>query len=139
MSNFKSVVLNKETVKELMGIDIYSLDELIDKDLLLDFGMKEAIIYNYDSLKVGEINELELNSENIMEARFFNEERELVLISEEEFKGYVIIEDSKDLIVNETMEIYSEKYSKLEVKKYLELDEDGQGFVKYLKPCKLTR
>lgn len=139
MSNFKSVELNKENIKKYLNLEIENLQQLIDKELLENIGLKEGIIYNYDSLKLGEIKNLALDSENIMEARFFNEEKELVLIAEKGFRGYLIQEQSRELIITETMEIYSEEYSKLEVKKYLEVDEDGQGFIKYLKPCKFTR
>lgn len=131
--------LNIENINKLFNKSIENLDDILNNMILKDLGIKQGIIYNYDSLMSGEIDDLNLDKDNVIEARLFNEEIEIVLINEENLRGHIVIEKNKDLLIEEDYEIYHNCYNKLKVKKYLDIDEDGQAYIKYLKPCKLYK
>lgn len=131
--------LNIENINKLFNKSIENLDDILNNMILKDLGIKQGIIYNYDSLMSGEIGDLNLDKDNVIEARLFNEEIEIVLINEENLRGHIVIEKNKDLLIEEDYEIYHNCYNKLKVKKYLDIDEDGQAYIKYLKPCKLYK
>lgn len=138
-NNLELFSLNINNINELLNNKIEKLEEIVDKAILTELGLKQAIIYNYDALLCGEIENLELNLDNIMEARFFNDKIELNIRNEESLKGHIAIEKSNELVLEDKYEIYHNDYDKIMVKKYLDLDNDGQAYVKYLKPCRLCR
>lgn len=131
--------LTLDNINGLFNSNIERLEDILDSLLLGKKGIKQGIIYKYDALECGELEELNLNLDNIMEARLFNDKIEIVLINDEVLKGHIAIEKNCDLVIDETYYVYHNKYSKLRVKKYLELDEDGQAYIKYLKPVLLYR
>lgn len=137
--NLELLPLNIDNINGLLNSKIGMLEDIVDKTILTELGLKQAIVYNYDALLCGEIENLELNVENIMEARFFNDNVEINIRNDEGLKGHIAIEKSNELILEDKYEIYHNDYDKVMVKKYLDLDEDGQAYVKYLKPCRLCR
>lgn len=135
--NLELLPLNIENINGLLNNKIETLEEIVDKAVLIELGLKQAIVYNYDALLCGEIENLELNLDNIIEARFFNDKIELNIRNEEDLKGHIAIEKSNELVLEEKYEIYHNDYDIVMIKKYLDTDDDGQSYVKYLKPCKL--
>ena len=124
--------------------NIEKIDELINKEELLKLNFKQYIIYNYDSVEYGDLKDANIYSDNIMEARFFNENSEIVIRREEDkFVGNIVYDndDENSYIIDEFL-IYDKdnksQYTKLKVKKYIDYDEDGQAYIKYVKPVKLV-
>ena len=102
-----------------------------------------CIIYNYDKVEVGQSKEIIIEKENIIEAKFFNNDKELVIRRDanNKFIAHLVIGKDDELIKNEERFLEekfkkNKKYSKLVVKKYFDLDEQSNAYVKYLKPCR---
>ncbi len=120
---------------------------LAEKGFYKKLGMEYAIIYNYDFVAYGNLNELSIDLDNITEARFFNEDEEIVIRTDNKgVKGSLFIDKGeKNYFIEEKFYLRSNKaavnknYNTLKVKKYIDLDEDNQAYVFYLKPCKLIR
>ena len=133
------ITLSADSINKFLDKKINSEDEILNKEVLKALGLKQAIIYNYDSVFCGDIGQAEIVIDNIMEARFFNEKMDLNIVNNYKIEGCIAVSDDNDLVVKEDYEIYTNEYDKLSVEKYIELDEDGQAYVKYLKPCRLYR
>jgi len=139
--------LNAENLKELLGYSSsgeFSIERLMNTDILQELGLKYAIIYNYDSVLSNRISEVQIDIENIMEARFFNSTSEIRIFNDEnQLSGTVFIEyENANPIIQEFI-LYprygeKEKYAKkLQVKKYIDYDEDKQAYISYVKPSSL--
>lgn len=141
-ANYKGITIEKE---------VNSIEEIIgSKDNLLSLGLNFAIIYNYDSVHFGKLNDLDIELENMMEAKFFNREAELSFYRvDNDLKGNIVIDQGEDKLVKiEIYNVYQNKnykelnlnnYNKFEVKKYIRFDEDRQGHFYYTKPCRFWR
>ncbi|MBZ2175783.1 hypothetical protein K8M07_11095 [Schnuerera sp. xch1] len=143
---YKLKVLNKENILELLGYEIpdkFTLDKLLKRETLIDIGLEETIIYNYDSVVSDRIENVEIDIENIIEARFFNKEKEIrIFRDEKEIDGTIFIEKSDSPYIERTVLLSSlyQKQScayKLDLKKYIDYDEDNQAYIRYTKPSKL--
>ncbi|ELC8361232.1 hypothetical protein QYB69_001486 [Clostridium perfringens] len=146
MSEFKS--LSIESLKEL-GLNCNLIKEdlyktLRDKEVYKDLGLKFGIIYNYDSIQFGKIEELEFNIDNIIEARFFNESKEVVLrVNGEELSGNIVFIKDFSNVINDKACVYgnkngfdsNKKYSILKTQKIIKYDEDNAAYIAYVKPC----
>ena len=152
MNNITYLEINKENISTFIknkGINniktIENVEELINKETLLNLKMKQCIIYNYDSVEFGDIKDLHINLENILEARFFNENSEIVIRVDEDnnnFIGSIIFDnDNTESFINDEFLIYhkdaKDSYTKLQVKKYINYDNDAQAYIEYVKPVKL--
>lgn len=139
-------------LKELNIENLNSLDFNIQKYIIKDnlyetlrskkfyesLGLKFAIIYNYDSVNFGKIEELEFDIDNVMEARFFDEFREIFFINDNgNIKGNIVeIEKDKKSFIDEKFCVYgNKKYKTLNIKKLVNYDEDGAAYLYYTKPC----
>ena len=99
---------------------------LFDTNTLAGLKMEYAIIYNYDSVVTDNITNIQLDPDNIIEAIFFNEYREIrIYRNDNEFKGTVFIdlkdmpkEDSKDDLIE--AELIKDKHSEFEKEEYTE-------------------
>ncbi len=141
--------LNLRNVNEVFNCkfsdDEFTIENLLDKKILQYLGFKDTIIYNYDSVASDNIENVDIQLDNIMEAIFFSENREMRIFSEEgKFRGSIFKEDNveeSDFIEDEYI-LYKrnsnmKKYpKKLKVKKYIDYDEDKQAYISYVKPCK---
>lgn len=141
--------LSIENINNIFDLKISDLREIIDVNNLTKISMKYGIVYNYDSVDFGKIDEVKLDIENIMEARFFNDNSEIVFRIEEDSISGNIIKDNdipseqyceeKFLIYENVNKNNKKGYNRLKVKKYIDYDEDGQAYFYYTKPCKLER
>lgn len=145
MNEFKS--LSIEGLKEFnprynFGESLY--EELSNKELYVALGFNFGIIYNYDSIQFGKVDELEFDIENIIEARFFNESSELVFrINGEEVSGNIVNILSEDDIIKDKSYVYGNKYGfasnkrygVLNTKKIIKYDDDNAAYIAYIKPC----
>lgn len=146
MSEFKS--LSIESLKEL-GLNCNLIKEdlyktLRYKEVYKDLGLKFGIIYNYDSIQFGKIEELEFNIDNIIEARFFNESKEVVLrLNGEELSGNIVLIKDFSNVINDKSCVYgnkngfdsNKKYSILKTQKIIKYDEDNAAYIAYVKLC----
>lgn len=129
-----------------------NLDEL-NIDYLLKNNFKYALIYYLNDIVLGKIEDINyINKDILVEAMFFNEDKELHFFEDNEFNGVLIEKESskevkihdKNNVVNEGDVIYEKyllkkrlgrdsrvnKYKRIEVANYLGYADDGQAYVK---------
>ncbi|WP_040214152.1 hypothetical protein [Clostridium polynesiense] len=140
--------LNGEGIKELLketnaSYDITGSYEEALKDIKFykALGIKYALLYNFDSLKLSDIEEAEIHLDNLIEGRFFSEDLELDMrIEEEGITGNIFLDrGEKQLFIEEELLLRHTQYKKLKVKRYISLDKDNQAYIFYLKPCELIK
>ncbi len=134
-------------MSEIFGINIkeneFSMDNIIKKEYLIKMGLKQAIIYNYDSVISRNIEDINIDLNNIIESRFFNEDMEIRIFNDEDgLRGNIFIEKDVADYISEEYILYNRYGDKnyanaLKVKKYMDYDEDKQAYIYYTKPCKL--
>lgn len=144
--------LSIDTVCDIYDLnknEIDSIDDIVfNKNMIEKMELTYGIIYNYDSIKFGEIKDLIIDKDNIMEAIYFNDKQEVhIYIEDDEVTGHIINDFCKDrdIYKDETYILYSvekknkatKRYNKLKVRKYIDFDEYGQAFYYYMKPCQL--
>lgn len=145
----KGYKLDKLTVENLSKIskrklkDPLVLKDILNKDFLLELGLRYGIIYNFDSVMSEKIEDLVIDIDNIMEARFFSHDKEIRIFRDEDcVSGTIFIEkqnpdclDKKVLLYpRDGRDIYA---SKLRVRKYIDYDQDSQAYIRYTRPIKL--
>lgn len=145
MVNYILKEIGPDSLKEVFGYDKpLDIGQLLDRDILKALGLEAAIIYCYDEIISDKVENLNLDMDNIIEARIFNEDKELrIWRDEKDLKGSIFKE------VNEISPPIEEEYilyprkdqgynpTSLIVKKYLDYDPDGQAYIGYVKPAKL--
>lgn len=134
----------------------------IDKDYLLDNDFKYALIYYLNDLVLDRIENIEeINKDILVEAMFFNDNKELHFFEyENDIKGVLIEKDETDIeididkvsnlgndgnffyeeyLVKERLGRYSKsnKYRNMKVINYLDKEDDGQSYVKATCLCGL--
>jgi len=148
--NVKFLELNKENLLSFIEEkninclkDIDNIENLLNKDVLKNLNLLQGIIYNYDSVKFGNIEDLDIDINNIIEGRFFNETSEIsIRIENDEVVGNIVYDngDKKSYIEGKFL-IYDKDnkntFEELLVKKYINYDEDNQAYIEYIKPSKL--
>ena len=144
-NKYKLEVLDKTSLLELFGYELlgeFDFKNILSKDKLMDMGLKYAIIYNFDKVISEKIEDMEISLDNIMEARFFNEEKEIrIFRDEDKLKGTIFLENSSPYIEN--MSLLYPRYrenlyaNKIDYKKYIDYDGDHQAYIRYIKPSKL--
>lgn len=148
--NVKFLELNKDNLKlfikenNLNFLDnIENVERILNKKELKNLNLLQGIIYNYDSVKFGNIEDLDINIDNIIEGRFFNETSEVsIRIENNEISGNIVYDtgDEKSYI-KERFLIYDKDnkntFKELLVKKYINYDKDNQAYIEYIKPTKL--
>ena len=139
-------------------VDNTPLMEIISPDWLRKEGYRYAWLQCVSSVSLGGIEEVSgLEAEDILEARFFNEEKELRLFRyEDELRAVETVQDNDDLLLKkirdqgecvnftcsgnghlyiEETQILRERFAaaykkkKLKLRSFLDFDEDGQVFV----------
>lgn len=146
--------LNEENLKEFIKYKKLNINIsenissfLSEKSFYKALGMEYGLIYNYDSVVYGSIEELTVDISNILEARFFNDSEEIVIRAERDsIKGNLFIDKGEEkYTLEETFYLRSNNlpinsnYKAMKVRKYIDLDKDNQAYVFYLKPCSLVR
>lgn len=140
--------LTEENLK-LFGYDHkgeFKVEDFLNIEILMNMGFEYGIVYNFDSVLSDRIGNIKLDSENIIEARFFNENGEMRIFCDEGvFSGCIFIEKGNCVPIVQKWLLYP-RYGEttgyaeeLTVKKYIDYDkEDGQAFISYVKPSKLN-
>lgn len=105
---------------------------------------KNYILYFLSSINIGgkEKNKLswdELDKlDELLEARFFNEEEELHIYEfEGERKVSFLLDQKEDKAIIERQYLRDNDNKEIEIKKYIEYDEYGQAYISYLRPIRL--
>jgi len=148
--NVKFLELNKDNLKlfikenNLNSLDnIENLERILNKKELKNLNLLQGIIYNYDSVKFGNIEDLDINIDNIIEGRFFNETSEIsIRIENNEISGNIVYDTGNEKsYIKERFLIYDKDnkntFKELLVKKYINYDKDNQAYIEYIKPTKL--
>lgn len=148
--NVKFLELNKDNLKlfikenNLNSLDnIENLERILNKKELKNLNLLQGIIYNYDSVKFGNIEDLDINIDNIIEGRFFNETSEIsIRIEDNEISGNIVYDTGNEKsYIKERFLIYDKDnkniFKELLVKKYINYDKDNQAYIEYIKPTKL--
>lgn len=148
--NVKFLELNKENLLSfieekniscLKNID--NIKDLLNKEVLKNLNLLQGIIYNYDSVKFGNIEDLDIDINNIIEGRFFNETSEIsIRIENDEVTGNIVYDNgNKESYIEGKFLIYDKdsknNFEQLLVKKYINYDKDNQAYIEYIKPEKL--
>lgn len=124
---------------KLLDKDVQEITKDINK--LKEEGIEFALVYQYDSLTYCEIEDLQINWQTFMEARLFGEKKELHIIKEQNsFKVLELQEDAESRYLKTTYLLEkSSGFKRMQIKKYIKYDEDGQAYISYVRPCKLYR
>ncbi|MBU5293802.1 hypothetical protein KQH90_07115 [Anaerosalibacter bizertensis] len=140
--------LNWRNINEMFNSnfnDEFSIDKILNKDVLQDLGFKDTIIYNYDCVVSDSIENVNIQLENIIEARFFSDDIEMRIFNDEgNFSGVLFKENNidesefieEDYILYKRMPSMKKGPQRLKIRKYIDYDEDKQAYIKYVKPCK---
>lgn len=138
--------ISKESLRDIFDYqwNEENIYQLLNKDVLKELGLESAIIYCYDKIITDNVVDLEIEFENIMEARIFNETCELKVWRDDSIiKGSIFKEINSDKSpIEEEFILYPRNIrgynpSKLVIKKYIDYDNDGQAYISYVKPSKL--
>lgn len=144
-NKYRLEVLDRESILELFEYEISGecgLIDLLNKEILIDMGLKYGIVYNFDSVVSEKIEDMNISLGNIMEAIFFNEEREIRIFRDEEgLNATIFLENNSPYIEKYSLLYprYGEKVyaNKIDFKNYIDYDEDNQGYIRYVRPSKL--
>lgn len=141
--------LTEKNIKEVFGYEYknFMIEKDLNREVLTKLGMTYAIVYNYDSVITNYISDIDLDYKNMIEARFFNNDAEIRIFSDDDsIKGTIFKEDEDCKSITNNYILYprygeksqNKKYSKeLIIKKYIEYDDDNQAYISYVKPSKL--
>lgn len=141
--------LSKESLMEAFNYDLssFTLNNLLNGKILKDLELVYCIVYNYDGVVTDYIANLNLDIDNIMEARFFNDKYEIRIFNDEgKITGTVFKEMENSRKIEKSYVLYprygekksGKKYAcELRISKYISYDDDNQAYIDYVKPCKL--
>lgn len=141
--------LTEKSLKEIFGYECkdFMIERDLNKEVLIKSDLIYAIVYNYDSVITNYISEIELDYENMIEARFFNDDIEIRIFTDDDnIKGTIFKEDKNCKSIENNYILYPrygeksqrKRYAKeLIIKKYIAYDDDNQAYINYVKPSKL--
>lgn len=137
-------VLDKKGLSDLLGCEEKAhIEDMITIENIARARLRDAIVYNYDSVEADKTENIDLRIDNVIEARFFNQDSELRIFREEgTLSGIIFKELEGEEYLNETLILYPREKQrncpeKLEARKYLDYDGDKQAYVSYVKPSRL--
>lgn len=117
------------------------LENDLDMDTIKAKGYKWGIIYNFNKVEVGTIEDLEIDKALLLQARLFDDNKEVNILRDGlKFNLYYFEEDKDEFIEDSHLIIESKfnNYKQIKFKKYISYDEDGQAFISYVRPYELT-
>lgn len=138
--------LNKKNIMEFLNYNIdgqFSIEKIANIETLKKIQFKYAIIYNFDCVESDKIEYINLDIDNIIEARFFDEEREIrIFRDEDKCNGTIFIEKQDANYIEKDALLYARDNKKtypkrLISRKYIDYDEDNQAYIRYTKPSSL--
>lgn len=113
---------------------------------LKEFEFQYAWINTFSDLRLIEIKNKEIEEsylEDLIEAKFFNENQEISIMKYEDEEKFSVVEfDGKDKeyveerqILNKNKSPFEGDKDKLVIRNYIDYDEDGQAYIYYTKLC----
>lgn len=124
-----------------MRIEKIDYDKLDDKEFIKSLNLKYSLEY-YNDKVIAKKSFEEISIDGLIEGRYFNEENELrVYKINGEYKTTLFIEEENDKISEIEHLVIDNKFDSVEkivIKKYIDYDNDGQAFIKCLRPYKLV-
>lgn len=138
--------LNIENFNKIFNLETEGknlIDFILNKDNLIELELENCIIYELDKVISDKISEIEIEKDNIQEAIFFSKYKEIKLYKNDigKFIGTIFedkyIEEDKIEIEYLLYPRYREENGyaeKMKVIKYIDYDEDNQGYIFYTRP-----
>lgn len=141
---YRVVELSRENLKKEFEKDLEVDKFLSQRDLLKEL-FEYAIVYNYDSVLVDKLKNIEIDMENLIETRMFNKEKEIRFRCEDgKIEGVIVVEEGdlpNEAFIEKDYFLYrrenQSEASKLKTREYIECDEDGQAYIGYVRPVEL--
>ena len=143
MDNYYLKEISKESLFEAFGyetntsIDILSL---LNRDTLKVLKMESAIVYCYDEIVTCNVEDINIELDNVIEARIFNETSEIKIWRDDDtIRGAIFKEiDTNIFPIDDEYILHDRKNvgEKLKIKKYISFDDNGQAYISYNKPSK---
>ncbi|TCS78932.1 hypothetical protein [Tepidibacillus fermentans] len=113
-----------------------SIEQALDKNYLQDIGLIYGLVYSYNSVQLTRIEDLLIDRETLIEARFFNEDSEVHIFKRDELEAVIFMETEDDLDHSFSENHLLERFGdKLIIKHYLDYDQDGQAYIRYSRPA----
>lgn len=126
-----------------MKKEIIKIEDVNNK-LLKDLNINEAILYYIDKIELlKNIEDVEkIKFDNLLEGILFGINNEIKIIREgNNFKAVVMNEEKEDEYIVAKHLVINERFNNVktvEIKKYIEDDEDGQAYISYFRPFALN-
>lgn len=120
--------------------EMIEIERLSEHDFLQNLDIHSAILYYIDRVEVVD-NIKSINLKNIIEGRYFGYENEIRVFKSNGTLKAVLNKEEKDYFIK-TAHLVEKKFGdikKVEIKKYVDTDDDGQAYVSYWRPSKLIR
>ena len=118
-----------------------NFDDVKDLSKLGKEGYKFGLIYHLDEILTGEIENLSMDEERLIEARIFCEDKEIHIFNNDGFRAIEAIDEKSKEEENDSYyechllidkETDKKSFGKnLTVKRYIDFDEDGQAYISY--------
>lgn len=122
-----------------MRVEKIDIDKISDCDFINSLDLKYSLEYFYDKV-VASKSFTEISTRNLIEGRYFNENYELKVYKiNGEYKAILNIEEENDKTISVEHLVIDNKFGeikKIALKKYIDYDNDGQAFIKCLRPYK---
>ncbi|MBE5924766.1 MAG: hypothetical protein E7271_09960 [Lachnospiraceae bacterium] len=100
-----------------------------------------AWVQEYDSVKLGTVNDVSIDYDNIIEARFFSSDKELhIFCYDDEMCAVEIIKEDEDDYFEEK-QILRKRFGKnITLRYYVDYEDDGQAYIvnTVLSDCELN-
>lgn len=122
-----------------MRVEKIDIDKISDCDFINSLDLKYSLEYFYDKV-VANKSFTKISTSNLIEGRYFNENYELKIYKiNGEYKAIINIEEENDKTISVEHLVIDNKFGeikKIALKKHIDYDNDGQAFIKYLRPYK---
>lgn len=125
-----------------MKQEIIDLEKAKDNKVLKELGIRYAIFYYIDRVEVKkDMEDIDLN--NLLEASIFGEKAEIKMFKQKgELKAILNMDEDSDKVIKISHIVRQQKFdgiNKVNIKKYIKYDEDGQAYIDYWRPYELVK
>jgi len=114
--------------------DKFPIDQALNLKELENLGYRFGLVYSYDSVQLKELKDIQLDKNTLIEARFFNKDKEIHIFKQDIFKAVAFIEDEMDESFEEEHLLIDGFGKKLRVKNYIAYDYENQAYIAYTRP-----
>jgi len=116
-----------------MGFHSITVDEALDRDKLISLGIQYGLVYYLDKVKLDRIDNLELDEEEILEARFFSKNKEVHVFRRDGLEASLFIDEGEEYF--DDSQLLMKKFGKkIYIRNYINYDEDNQAYIRYSRP-----